>query len=293
MESGIVGGGVHTAIYKRKAASPSNIVLLVFPGNPGVIDFYVPFIDSLYQNLNQKYDVIGIGHAGHGLPAKNADRIFTLEEQIQHKIHYIESSFDLSTTKFILLGHSVGSYIALKVTQRRKDFNVIQVVNLFPTFRHLYEGLTPVKKLLVQPLVTSLACSFVYWTPMWVKNRLMRLSSELVDEAHYLVVQTNLIDYYILKNILSMAYIETLEICEIDEEVQSVISDNLSKMYFLYGPKDKYAPKSYWEDLHKSFPGVNAHLADELIPHAFVTSHPKEVALHINPWIEEVLKGHL
>lgn len=53
-------------------------------------------------------------------------------------------------------------------------------------------------------------------------------------------------------NVLSMAYDESLEILEMDEDVKSTIGDHLHKHIFLYGPKDKYADKSYYEDLHST-----------------------------------------
>jgi len=141
-------------------------------------------------------------------------------------------------------------------------------------------------------VVTRGLCSIIYWTPLWFKKRLMRLSSELAEEAHYLTAETNLIDYYVVMNILHMAHTETLEIREIDEEIRSVVGENMSKMVFLYGPNDKYAPKQYWEELRVMFPEVNAHLADEEIPHAFVTTHPEPVATKVHPWIVEKLDQH-
>jgi hypothetical protein len=95
---------------------------------------------------------------------------------------------------------------------------------------------------------------------MWFKKRLMRFSSELAEEAHYLTAETNLVEYslschllivsyYVAMNILKMAHIETQEIRDIDDEISSVIGNNLSRMIFLYGPHDKYAPKKYYEEL--------------------------------------------
>jgi hypothetical protein len=46
-----------------------------------------------------------------------------------------------------------------------------------------------------------------------------------------------------------MAYWESQYVLEMDEEIESCIRDNLSKMVFLYGPKDHYAPKEYYEHL--------------------------------------------
>ncbi len=84
-----------------------------------------------------------MGHAGHGCAGKNSQQVFSLEDQINHKIDILEHHSSTSSLfrnnnnnnsnnngnnnkggeeeershrpPFILIGHSVGSYIALKV----------------------------------------------------------------------------------------------------------------------------------------------------------------------------------
>jgi predicted esterase len=77
-----------------------------------------------------------VGHGGHGAPRQNGQRLFSLQDQIAHKIAFLEL---LSTTnmehfrneteqlnntssyqceEFILMGHSIGAYIAFKVDFR-------------------------------------------------------------------------------------------------------------------------------------------------------------------------------
>lgn len=55
----VVGDSIATAIYAKKAAQPNDLTFIVLPGNPGIIDFYIPFIDGLFDRLQRKYDVIG------------------------------------------------------------------------------------------------------------------------------------------------------------------------------------------------------------------------------------------
>jgi hypothetical protein len=112
---------------ERKESNSTKII--VIPGNPGVIEFYQTFINALYEGLGKRFPVFGsmflftllrlyltpntVGHAGHGAVGKNNSRVFTLEDQIAHKAMFLERF--AKGTKFIVLGHSVGSYIALKV----------------------------------------------------------------------------------------------------------------------------------------------------------------------------------
>jgi hypothetical protein len=63
-----------------------------------------------------------VGHAGHCASELTGDRLFTLEDQIHHKqafLAFVNSSqfgeLEGDKFQFILMGHSIGSYIALKV----------------------------------------------------------------------------------------------------------------------------------------------------------------------------------
>ena len=54
-----MGESIETAVYAKESTTPSDVVLVVVPGNPGVIDFYVPFIDILFENLERKCSIYG------------------------------------------------------------------------------------------------------------------------------------------------------------------------------------------------------------------------------------------
>jgi alpha-beta hydrolase superfamily lysophospholipase len=74
-----------------------------------------------------------VGHGGHGAARKNGERLFSLQDQIAHKIAFLEllsstnveyfqnGTIQLNNTisnqcgEFILMGHSIGAYIAFKV----------------------------------------------------------------------------------------------------------------------------------------------------------------------------------
>ena len=54
-----------------------------------------------------------VGHAGHGNAKQNNDKLFTLEDQIEHKAKFLKTF--PKETRFILMGHSIGSFMILKV----------------------------------------------------------------------------------------------------------------------------------------------------------------------------------
>lgn len=103
-------------------------------------------MDLLFEKFGQKHSVlIGMfatikvvqfaaylclaGHAGQGAPGKNESKLFSLQEQTQHKYDWMqllhdnkeyellsaECTGEKTTPSFIVMGHSIGGYITLKV----------------------------------------------------------------------------------------------------------------------------------------------------------------------------------
>lgn len=69
--------------------------------------------------------------------------MYSLEDQIQHKIDCLDTlrKNHGSNIKFILMGHSIGSYIAAAVLKERPNHGIGKVIALFPTLREI--AITP------------------------------------------------------------------------------------------------------------------------------------------------------
>jgi alpha/beta superfamily hydrolase len=69
--------------------------------------------------------------------------LYGLQEQIDHKIACLDllRSENPSDTQYILMGHSMGSYVCAEVLKQRQQHNIIRLIALFPTLREI--ALTP------------------------------------------------------------------------------------------------------------------------------------------------------
>lgn len=94
---------------------------------------------------NESYQVSHLGHSTgpHTKYQKDSNRLYTLQEQIEHKIRCFDilRSENAEDTKFILMGHSIGSYICAEVLKNRHDMGIERLVALFPVLREI--ALTP------------------------------------------------------------------------------------------------------------------------------------------------------
>ena len=70
-------------------------LVISITGNPGLAGFYLPFLSTLHQELNE-LPVWGIGHAGHDDPSSQSglivpqmegnEHLYDLQGQLKHKV---------------------------------------------------------------------------------------------------------------------------------------------------------------------------------------------------------------
>lgn len=151
--SGLELVGEHlTEVYHYRPATPkaaSHAIVLV-PGNPGAVYFYMPFLESLGKSLGGRSSVHGFSFANHHLSRGDAEDDFTnsalgLEQQIAHSAAFIDSvAHELPVNGTItLIGHSIGAYIVLQIISRGPSImarlaGVIHLMPFVPNLTHSF-----------------------------------------------------------------------------------------------------------------------------------------------------------
>ena len=87
------------------------------PGNPGLLEYYEELLELIHKK-HPEWEILGISHAGmssgNPLLEGNDHTIYSLEDQIDHKIDVI-NSFSSKERPLIIMGHSVGCFMAQRV----------------------------------------------------------------------------------------------------------------------------------------------------------------------------------
>lgn len=135
-------------------------LIYFLPGNPGLIQYYRPFLSRLHTLLSSsstteasKFHICGHSHPGFesthnskgtGTPLGLGQQIKAQEDLLYH---HIDSQRERTgkNPKVILMGHSVGCYMLLElIKEHRKtvedgaeDFDLIGGILLFPTIMHI------------------------------------------------------------------------------------------------------------------------------------------------------------
>ncbi|XP_014878839.1 lipid droplet-associated hydrolase isoform X1 [Poecilia latipinna] len=128
--------------------SGEKVLLLLIPGNPGVVGFYESFMRTLHGLLGRP--VWAVSHAGHCAPPDSMDLVedgaaaarqdvFGLDGQIRHKLAFIQDRVPRGT-RLVLVGHSIGCYMILEMMRRSPELEVLKAVLLFPTIERMAQS---------------------------------------------------------------------------------------------------------------------------------------------------------
>mmetsp|Transcript_49875 Transcript_49875/g.125359 ORF Transcript_49875/g.125359 Transcript_49875/m.125359 type:complete len:408 (+) Transcript_49875:1-1224(+) len=297
----IVNSSQNPATAALSVAAPSSEasqsetlpVLVLIPGNPGVVGFYRYYADGLWRALGGRYTILCVGHAGH---MANHSRyhpegpVYDLEQQIEHKCVFLRDhvaallrateqeelsrSSGTATTAatsgsrapVVLMGHSIGGYICLHSMRRLAgEVEVQRCVLLMATLQHLGKGLAPSVKRLVRPGFMQSMGAMLHYSPNFLKRFLISFHKELDVEDKELLL-SGLLSWEVSQNVLYMARIEADTIHELDH---LLVEEHIERCYYLFADGDQYTPgHAVYMQRHWPSGKIEEHTG---IPHAFVT----------------------
>ncbi|XP_074656482.1 lipid droplet-associated hydrolase-like [Tubulanus polymorphus] len=287
----------HVMKYGKLDLNPDKYLILVIPGNPGIIEYYEHYMEELFTQSNCQIPVWGIAHAGHVKVPKHikysepdAD-VYSLDGQIAHKIEFIERHVPRDA-KLIFVSHSIGSRIALEIMKRKPELNVVKSLLLFPTIEYMAESqhgqiafpLLRYLRWLAILIVTILS----YLSPI-VQYRIVRwyFQTRAVARCAY-NASLNLFDPISACNSMYLALKELEQVREPDLQTIGRYSERL---IVYYGAVDHWCPLAYYERMKERFPAAEIYLCQQGFEHAFVLESSEQMAEMSWHWIARVV-GH-
>ncbi|XP_028846938.1 lipid droplet-associated hydrolase isoform X1 [Denticeps clupeoides] len=291
--------GTRDLFHPRKTLVSSRVLILIIPGNPGVVGFYKTFMETIYQSLGRRCAVWAVSHAGHCTPPDTMDMVkdpsvlesgdvFGLNGQIEHKLAFLLEHVPRNVN-LVLVGHSIGCYIILELMKRDPELKVLKSLLLFPTIERM--AATPQGKVLTPVLchlryVLYLPIFLLCLLPESVITCVARLALRGVDRCTIPAV-VSLLSTDCVANAMYMGSQEMRMVLDRDD---STIKKNLNKLLFYYGATDHWCPVQYYHDIKRDFPSGDFHLCERGIRHAFVLDAGADMAAMVTQWVSGDLK---
>lgn len=222
-------------------------LLILHPGNPGVAQFYVKFVEAICQLL-PTLGVVVVGYAGQSL-ACNADHEHTygLQEQVEaadRVVNILLNSAASYVNGVYCAGHSIGAYIAMQMMARHEQLKFAFM--LAPTILHMAQspnGRDPGKRMLLARAGTWITSRVVtpvlqHVVPDRVKKLLVKKVQVELDDAGADVV-VGMMKGRVVRNILTMARTEFFHIDSLDIPLLEKLQHRL---VFYFVPNDGWVP---------------------------------------------------
>ncbi|OZJ04437.1 hypothetical protein BZG36_02791 [Bifiguratus adelaidae] len=291
---------------KIQGSRMSDVVTVMFmiPGNPGLIDYYEEFLTTIHETTPHPLVIYGVSHLGHSPAIRQASapahyhhhhskpsRLYSLDDQIRHKVQVIRDimhkAYNHQHVHVLVVGHSVGAYIAGKAIQEltQSDWEAqwdLRCIGLFPTLFDIAK--TPngnvLKHLFPHRTFASGLLGFLSLLPTPVLPRLL----SMFTEPHPTTL--HLLNPHILPQAMYMAECEMDEIGPLDKAWDNV-SD---KCLFYFSANDAWAPKAWYDIVLARLPQATTLLCDEDLPHAFVLGYSQNVAQKMVGWLDDLVR---
>uniref|UniRef100_A0AC35F151 Lipid droplet-associated hydrolase n=1 Tax=Panagrolaimus sp. PS1159 TaxID=55785 RepID=A0AC35F151_9BILA len=224
------------------------------------------------------------------------DDLFLLNDQITHKFDYF-IEYMPKKTPIILMGHSIGSYMALKILPQliENGFNVVKLLCLFPTIEQMAispNGLRTGGVLQFfdkHSTLTKILLSWLWLLPNCFKRFIVRLNlrDSLIPEC---VVESamEIVSSPVIRNIMHMANNELQIVKHHDDNL--FLNEYRDRIILYYGNEDKWVPANCAEEQAVRLGKTCVFLDNDGCEHAFVIRDGEVMARTVVSLVEQFLK---
>ncbi len=297
-----------TQLFHIPATVKSNKLLVFIPGNPGICEYYTAYLDQIHKQVPE-YTIICPSHAGFNPEVKINPKIYSLDDQIDHKVDLITSFIDdkelfqresNSVIEMILMGHSVGAWVVQRLSNRlislkRPDLQLNFVGLVTPTIYDIVKSqkgvyFSRISSWISLPVITPFFATVLNdYAPLSVKKRLLQFFIGSAPEHGVKATTTLISNPQIIKQCLTMAEEEmkTITIAnESDLQFWANANNGIFKVWCFFVKNDHWVSNETRQsiiDTHKDVANVKFIVADDHegysnIDHAFCMNHSDRFA---------------
>ena len=218
---------------------------------------------------------------------EHSEDLTSLDGQIQHKKYFIDE-YVPTDTALVLVGHSIGCYMILRLLDLLPPGRVSKSMLLFPAVERL--SLTPKGKF-IHPVVAYLRwlAPVVVFPLRFVPARLKEAIVNWYFGGRHVppcvvTATLQLLDGGVLANSLRLVQSEFAALGEAD---YAAIGRHVDRLTFYYGIDDHWCPRRYYDDMKATFPRADIRLCRGAFRHAFVIEESEPLAQIVGRWMTD------
>ncbi|MCB1190689.1 MAG: hypothetical protein H7A23_23075 [Leptospiraceae bacterium] len=246
--------------------------IVIIPGNPGIGGYYLNLSRSIWEKTKGQYGLSILSYAG--FTEQNTNRVFSITEEAEHKIKLIKVIRQElpKNSKLILIGHSIGGWICLKILNSDLSAWVEKAILIFPFITQNLKSTkqTFTKFLIQKSWIRSIISEFftlLISLPIQLKSNILAFVTNQYDTD-----SKNITYKYFgeLSHIInSVLYMASTEFQELGIEMDLfLIQENVKKLHFIYTQDDHWASIEQAQYLKKQIQNINLQILDD-VEHAF------------------------
>ena len=296
-------------------------VLVFIPGNPGLIEFYIPMFTELVRRLGPGYCARGVANAGHSLDpnrvnvasyinAAEEDRDtcipWTVDGQSLHKAAYMDmliKGFQPQNPRFVFVAHSIGTHFCRRMLLLRPDLlaHTQLLLGLMPFIRMK----APWRRQAILNFAATHPQAIIAWHE-WVFGVAARLPWSVVFAAMRgnvadpagRVVATKLVRLpAFCRNFFALGTEEVRDVPECtDVPAIRYMARHGCPTAMLFAANDQWAPKKHMDELQRVVDelrlpdGVVRMEYNDKLKHDFV-SDPEQVPAVVDFCVRHILRA--
>jgi len=288
-----------------------DLIMLVFPGNPGAPQFYSSFCDEVFERSGRRLRVIVTGHAAHSAPAaaglSGPRYLYDLQQQVGHKRNVAQAVLRRHPgAQLVLVGHSIGAHCVLECARSLPPAALAAGLLLFPTVMHIGDTrngrkLTPVFQWLRGAAWLGAAGLAILPAPArravvgWLIPE-----ARLAENGATRAAALSLLHPQVVVNALHMALAEMLEVRELrlaglqegsgdgepgEEQAGTPLPAFQSRLVWYYAAEDHWVEEEHIRSVRALLPASAVHRCQEGHRHAFVLSEAASRSVGAKCWM--------
>lgn len=266
----------------------SSTCMIFIPGNPGLLDWYTPFLSAIHEKSGKRLNIVAHAFVGHtpGIDIDHTDySVASLPAQVEHVLEL----FDIVKRNYervVVVGHSVGSWVTTQVMKYREN-GVDAAFLLFPTICDIAD--TPngrrLSSLFASPLPRAIA--WLAKLTFIIPDRVLAMLYGDWPVAQRAVLRSLISSPTTVFNCLTMAHEEMMTIKGLDEDL---LRRNKERLHVYFADQDHWVGEQMWEVLRvlgSEEETVKVVHGEPGIPHSFCINHGETLAEQCTRWLAE------